>query len=922
MSGPISPEVDRFLSHLQGVRKNGANWSARCPCRYDDDNPSLSIGQGNDGRVLVTCHRGTPCSLDTICESVGLKIADLMPPKDERETAQRVEEWKRAQRNAKKREAPVSTPKKKQKLDLVDTYDYTDLDGNLLFQKLRFVDENGKKTFRQRRPVGDGWEYNLDGVDQVLYNLIEVADAVARGETIVVVEGEKDVETLRSLGKVATTMPGGAGKWRSEHTETLSGATVVVISDNDEVGKTHAITVRDALAETGASVKVLIPDGVKDVTDLIEAGGSIKELRPYDPDLDMSEPDDPFQPALNKIEKIFERDDISISSKITRANMILSELGPETQARPTGRLVKWSDFVEEDIDESYDWIIPDLLERGERVMVVAAEGVGKRANINSMIPTPSGWIKLGDIKIGDQVFDRFGNVVNVTYVSPVEPNPDAYRVMFSDGNHVDADAEHQWYTETLNEREKRQTGSVRTTAEIRDTLISNRSSKALNHAIPTTQPLQLPEALLPIAPYTLGAWLGDGATVDGSICTEDPEILEYINRDGFDTRHRPSTKNIYGILGLQAKLRNHGLLGYKHVPAVYSRASYEQRLALVQGLMDTDGTVDSRGTCEFSVTNKNLAEGFLDVLLTLGIKATMKCGDAKLYGRKTGTRYRISFRTDIPVFRLSRKKDRLPEELPTPRSRYRYITTVEKIDPVPMLCISVDGPDNTYLIGESYIPTHNTMLGRQVALLTASGIHPFTFEQMKPIRTLMVDLENPQRIIRRTSSDIQRKAHHYGFCQDPQAHLLIKPDGLDLLKSQDRTYLEEAIEEIRPDLLLLGPVYKSFVDPGGRTSEAIAIEIAKYFDSLREWFKCAMWFEHHAPLGSTMSTRDLRPFGSAVWSRWPEFGLSLTPDPTAHEGYVYDVNHFRGARDQRKFPLKMTRGRTFPFEVLEFAKVD
>jgi 5S rRNA maturation endonuclease (ribonuclease M5) len=592
MSGPISPEVDRFLSHLQGVRKNGANWSARCPCRYDDDNPSLSIGQGNDGRVLVTCHRGTPCSLDTICESVGLKIADLMPPKDERETAQRVEEWKRAQQNAKKREAPVSTPKKKQKLDLVDTYDYTDLDGNLLFQKLRFVDENGKKTFRQRRPVGDGWEYNLDGVDQVLYNLIEVADAVARGETIVVVEGEKDVETLRSLGKVATTMPGGAGKWRPEHTETLSGATVVVISDNDEVGKTHALTVRDALTEAGANVKVLIPDGVKDVTDLIEAGGSIKELRPYDPDLDIPEPDDPFQPALNKIEKIFERDDISISSKITRANMILSELGPETQARPTGRLVKWSDFVEEDIDESYDWIIPDLLERGERVMVVAAEGVGK------------------------------------------------------------------------------------------------------------------------------------------------------------------------------------------------------------------------------------------------------------------------------------------------------------------------------------------TMLGRQVALLTASGIHPFTFEQMKPIRTLMVDLENPQRIIRRTSSDIQRKALHYGFCQDPQAHLLIKPDGLDLLKSQDRTYLEEAIEEIRPDLLLLGPVYKSFVDPGGRTSEAIAIEIAKYFDSLREWFKCAMWFEHHAPLGSTMSTRDLRPFGSAVWSRWPEFGLSLTPDPTAHEGYVYDVNHFRGARDQRKFPLKMTRGRTFPFEVLEFAKVD
>ena len=83
-----------------------------------------------------------------------------------------------------------------------------------------------------------------------------------------------------------------------------------------------------------------------------------------------------------------------------------------------------------------------------------------------------------------------------------------------------------------------------------------------------------------------------------------------------------------------------------------------------------------------------------------------------------------------------------------------------------------------------------------------------------------------------------------------------------------------------------------------------------------------MWLEHHAPLGSSMGSRELRPFGSAVWSRWPEFGLSLTPDPTAPEGFVYNVSHFRGARDKRQFPTKMKRGKVFPFDVVEFMKVD
>jgi replicative DNA helicase len=156
-----------------------------------------------------------------------------------------------------------------------------------------------------------------------------------------------------------------------------------------------------------------------------------------------------------------------------------------------------------------------------------------------------------------------------------------------------------------------------------------------------------------------------------------------------------------------------------------------------------------------------------------------------------------------------------------------------------------------------------------------------------------------------------------GYEPNLDAHLYMKPDGFDLMKMPDRLLLENKIEEVKPDLLLLGPLYKSFIDPGGRTSEAIATEVAKYLDTLRAIYGVALWLEHHAPLG-TGTTRDLRPFGSAVWSRWPEFGLSLTPDPTNVGDYVYRVAHFRGARDERHWPLSMKRGVKFPFEVIDW----
>jgi recombination protein RecA len=170
-------------------------------------------------------------------------------------------------------------------------------------------------------------------------------------------------------------------------------------------------------------------------------------------------------------------------------------------------------------------------------------------------------------------------------------------------------------------------------------------------------------------------------------------------------------------ISLPAQLRELGVLGDKHIPESYLRGSVAQRLALLQGLMDTDGTVSAAGAgtgrgsgaarCEFSVVSKRLASDVHELLLGLGIKVTFHEGPAVLGGRVVGTRYRLGFQTDLPVFRLPRKAARLIP-LRTRRAKLRYVTAVESVPSVPVRCIQVDHPSHTYLAGRDCVPTHNT----------------------------------------------------------------------------------------------------------------------------------------------------------------------------------------------------------------------
>ena len=255
-----------------------------------------------------------------------------------------------------------------------------------------------------------------------------------------------------------------------------------------------------------------------------------------------------------------------------------------------------------------------------------------------------------------------------------------------------------------------------TTSDMRATLVSGERGDT-NHSIPATQALDLPDVDLPIDPYVLGAWLGDGHSASARItCHEDDSAIldECAGAGHAVTRHDYAAKNVptWTVHGLFPQLRVAGLLGNKHIPAAYLRSSPAQRIALLQGLMDTDGyasSVDHQGRCEFTTTSARLAHDVYELMAGLGLIPRTKRGSATLDGRVIGPKWRISFYPRFTPFRLARKAAEV--RLDGSRKGLRKLRYVMKIEPAGMgdvRCIAVSSPSQLYLAGPAMIPTHNS----------------------------------------------------------------------------------------------------------------------------------------------------------------------------------------------------------------------
>ncbi len=383
-----------------------------------------------------------------------------------------------------------------------------------------------------------------------------------------------------------------------------------------------------------------------------------------------------------------------------------------------------------------------LRDPGNRIVLRWGRRLGKALHIDTEIPTPNGWKTMKELEIGDQVFDENGKPCNVTFATDVQWDRTCYKVHFSDGNSLIADADHQWTVDTKASRKSKMRAKYNpikpitiTTKEMIDNLYVEIGNKLeVNYSIEISKPVEYEAKDLPIDPWLFGLWLADGTSCRGDITIgyeDQKETLDRISELGYKYHEVNGTGITFHIEGLWSQLNKLKVLkryAYagregngieKFIPNIYLQGSIDQRDALLKGLMDGDGTVSnqSNGNCEFSVCRKELADGVYELIQSLGYRATFKESEAKLYGRVTGMRYRLNFTPWRPVFALERKLNRqILRDEPAPRQKYRYITAIEKIDSVPVKCISVDSPSSLYLAGRSYIPTHNTFTMALLAL--------------------------------------------------------------------------------------------------------------------------------------------------------------------------------------------------------------
>jgi hypothetical protein len=356
---------------------------------------------------------------------------------------------------------------------------------------------------------------------------------------------------------------------------------------------------------------------------------------------------------------------------------------------------------------------------------------GRQLSLDTELPTPKGFIKLADLKEGDQLFDENGCVCNVVKLHPINLTPEAYKVTFDDGTEIEACAEHLWLTYTRRNRiqmrnKKQCEPTIKNTKELLETL---KVSKESNHSIPVCKPLQFPEQKLPVDPYLFGLWLGNGDRW-GRIELLDPEVLkDYPHRITKSSigkinnwNEEPSKSISYRVFELTTGLTKIGQInnpnkhcknkdsGFynKHIPDIYMQSSTEQRMALLQGLMDTDGSCYKDGRCEFTQVKKDLAYQVLDLIRGLGFKATIRQKESWRYDVQYQDKYVIMFSTSIPVFRLARKLENMKANHTT-RVTHRYIKNIEQIETKPMRCITVDSPSHLYLVTRAFIATHNTV---------------------------------------------------------------------------------------------------------------------------------------------------------------------------------------------------------------------
>ena len=406
-----------------------------------------------------------------------------------------------------------------------------------------------------------------------------------------------------------------------------------------------------------------------------------------------------------------------------------------TKGTWAGKPFELIDWQEQIIRDLFGTLKPNGYRQFNTAYIEIAKKQGKQLALDTPIPTPDGFTTMGEIQIGDEVFDEKGQICRVVAKSLVDYEEQGYRITFRDGETIIAGARHQWCGELT--RGKRKAVTI-TTEELFNEPKDRHD--VICFRIPVARAVDLPNSYeLPISPYLMGYWLGNGNAVKPEITIQTCDLFEVLDRIWPVHRLGKRWQNTGDSKVVRIPVLKKVLLESFHnkvIPQIYLRASVEQRFELLQGLMDSDGCInDRKGQAVYCSTEKALAESVSELLWSLGIKNAITTAESttradwskpsKECGRvATGeTIYTVKFTAfdDLPIAGLERKQKNAVPRNPKTRSHFRCIRSIEKVQNPGMQCIQVDSPSHMYLAGRSFVPTHNSELAAAVALLLTCG---------------------------------------------------------------------------------------------------------------------------------------------------------------------------------------------------------
>lgn len=526
--------------------------------------------------------------------------------------------------------------------------------------------------------------------------------------------------------------------------------------------------------------------------------------------------------------------------------------------------------------------LDDLMKGGlakkELGVILAAFGIGKEQPNSAKIYTPSGYTTMGLIKVGDKILGSDGKEQNVIGVYP-QGFKDIYKIEFNDGTSAECGLDHLWAVNELNQRNRStkkdgknirlpndETFKVLSTGEIMKN-IKKWNGRRLNYRIPTIKPVEFNEQELTINPYVLGVLLGDGSMNSSRVTTVDNQIIKELkkyNKLNVRTRCRDFESNdiivkrcidYVTVLGISSKLKELELKdktsSNKFIPKKYLYNSKENRISLLQGLLDTDGYANSKGRVQYTTVSKQLADDVRELVLSLGGFCGVRVKQPKYRYKgviKTG---KISYILTLSIpeefgikfFRLKRKQNRVIN-----RSKYaknKFIKSVSFVRKEEATCIMVDNSDHLYVTND-FILTHNTTALTKIAN-TARNLGK---------NVLQIIFEDQPKVIQRKHLACWTKINPDDFAANKERikeiakEMDAMPGGLVIKKFTSgattipmiRQYIRRLIARgFKPDVVTLD--YIDCVIPSTHESDVNVGEgkVMRQFEALADEFDVAAW---------------------------------------------------------------------------------